>query len=116
MTDECWNSANQMVISVGQSETGGASSIKRLVAGYVAFCMVAGIFAGYCLNDWMIGLIAVIYLVIFGACLPLICVLWGVICIPPMMLVDKLTGRQAADKQSGKEGSPEPELHDGKEK
>ena len=96
-----------MVLSAGQSES-NKTPIKPFLIGLLVFCVTVGLFVGFCLSDWVLGVQMGISLLILGACLPLVSAFFGLICIPPMMLVDRLTGYQYINKkESNKENSPD---------
>jgi hypothetical protein len=83
-----------MVLSSTQSENDKPTSNKSLFIGYLIFCVIIGLVVGFSLSNWEVGVIAGVTLLIMGICLLALSVFFGLICIPPMILIDKLTGNQ----------------------
>ena len=96
-----------MVLSASQRES-EKKSTKSFIIGYLIFCIIVGLIIGLCSFDWLMGVLAGTAFLVLGVFLLSISVFFGLICIPLMILIDKLTGKQKTNQEkSDKEDQPD---------
>lgn len=104
-----------MVLSASQKEREKKSS-KSFFIGYLIFCIIFGLIIGFCFWDWFVGVLAGTVVLVIGMFCLLLSVFFGLICIPPMILIDKLTGDQKANKEIEEQPSSDSASPDAKPK
>ena len=67
--------------------------------GFLIFCLIVGLIVGFGFSDWKLGAMIGIFILLSGVSLVLVSVFFALICIPPMILIDKWTGRQKTYKE-----------------
>ena len=95
-----------MVLSASQAEENKSKSNKSFFIGFFIFSVLIGIIVGLSLSDWVLGVLMGISVLILGISLLLVSVFFGLICIPPMILIDKLTGKQKTNQKKSNEVTP----------